>query len=302
MASPTPHSQLIVKRKRTEKWVPMNPFVIISGLSGAGHSTVLRAFEDMGYQAIDNIPLRYLSDLPDIYELPVAVSIDTRTIDFDPQLFIQSLNNVKKKREDAHFIFLECEESILLRRYKQSRRPHPLGEKGLVEALKSEFEVMRPLRHHANHIIDTSHRTIEQTTLWLRENFSTEKSPRLILQLISFSYHYGIPPEADIVLDGRFLQNPFYIDILKEQDGRDHDVQEYLKKDPNFSTFVDNALNLIKISLDGFRKRGRSYVTIACGCTGGKHRSVFLIETFSKLIQDDGIVLKTYHKQLSPQL
>lgn len=277
-----------------------NPFVIISGLSGAGHSTVLRAFEDMGYQAIDNIPLRYLSELPDIYNLPLAVSVDTRTLDFDPSHLKDALEVIRQKRVNTKFLFLDCEESVLLKRYKQSRRPHPLGEKGITEALKMEFSLMGDVRKSADFVIDTSHRTIEQTTLWLRENFTTSHTPRLIVQLCSFSYHYGIPPEADIVFDGRFLQNPYYEEKLREQDGRDKGVQEYLKKDPRLSEFLKNAEALLKISLDGFRNRGRSYVTIAFGCTGGKHRSVFLVETFLNLLQDEGIVLKTYHKQLPP--
>lgn len=273
-------------------------FVVISGMSGAGRTTVLRSLEDLGYQAIDNIPLRYLAELPEIYAGPVAVSVDTRTLDFTPEHFVEALQDMRLRHEDIHFLFLDCEEHILQTRYKQTRRPHPYLEEDLPGALRREYEIMRPLRHQADLVFDTSHKTVEQTNLWMREQYGHEKSPRLILQLLSFSYRFGVPVEADIVFDARFLKNPFYEPNLRDHNGREKAVQNYLRSDPLYDQFVTAAFKALELSLKGFRLRGRSYVTVAFGCTGGKHRSVFLVESFSKLLQDDGIIIKVNHREL----
>ena len=276
-------------------------FVVISGLSGAGRTTVLRSLEDLGYQAIDNIPLRYLAELPEIYPGPAAVSVDNRTLDFTPELFIQTLQGMRLHHEDIHLLYLDCEEHILQTRFKHTRRPHPYLEKDLGRALRLEYDVMRPLRHHADLIFDTSHKTPEQTGLWLREQYSHEKSPRLIMQLISFSYRLGVPVDADIIIDARFLKNPFYEAPLREKDGRDINVQNYLRTDPLYNDFATSLFQMIQISLKGFRMRGRSYVTLAIGCTGGKHRSVFLVETLTALLQDEGVITKSRHRELSKE-
>ncbi len=272
-------------------------FILISGLSGAGHTTVLRAFEDNGFVAIDNLPLQFLLPLSDLYTVPVAVSIDTRTLDFSPDTFLHTIKALKSKRPTARFIFLECEESVILTRYKYTRRPHPFRGKDVQTALREEFDFLRPLRILADEIFDTSYCSSEQTTLWVREQFCT-LSTKLIIQLVSFSYRQGIPPQADIVLDARFLKNPFYEFHLNPLTGRDQAVQRYLELDPSWEGYLEACLHLIQCSLSGFKLRGRSYVTIAAGCTGGRHRSVFLIETLSKLLQDEGAVLGLRHREL----
>ncbi|MBX9976943.1 MAG: RNase adapter RapZ [Alphaproteobacteria bacterium] len=272
-------------------------FIIISGLSGAGHTTVLRAFEDNGYIAIDNLPLPFLLSLRELYNVPVAVSIDTRTLGFSPDTLMKTLTALKTHPIPSHFLFLECEESVLLTRYNQTRRPHPLSGQDLKRALREEFELMRPLRAFADEVLDTSHKASDQTSLWVREHFCAQ-DPKIILQLTSFSYRGGIPPQADMVLDGRFLANPFYESALRPLTGRDEPVQHFLERDPLWNDFKNTALHLIHQSLDGFKKRGRSYVTVAVGCTGGQHRSVFIVETLSKLLQDKEIILGVEHREL----
>lgn len=266
------------------------PFILLSGLSGAGHSTVLRTFEDYGFVAIDNMPLEFLPKLSDLYmkrekNVPVVVGVDTRTLDFAPDYFARIFLSLKKKRPHLRFLFLECEESVLLTRYKQTRRPHPFQQQDLKTALRQEFELLRPIKFLADEIFDTSHRSIEQTSLWVKEHFCAHE-PKLILQLMSFSYRLGIPPQADIVLDARFLKNPFYEADLRSKTGCDAPVQAFLKQDPLFQPFWTACLQSLYLSLIGFKQRGRSYVTIAAGCTGGQHRSVFLIESLAQWIQD----------------
>lgn len=280
-------------------------FILLSGLSGAGHSTVLRTFEDYGFIAIDNMPLEFLPRLSELYEQkdpmgPVVVGVDTRTLDFSADYFSKVFLSLKSMRPHLRFLFLECEESILLTRYKQTRRPHPFFKKDLESALRHEFDIVRPIRFLADEILDTSHKSVEQTALWVRENFCV-REPKLIVQLMSFSYRYGVPLQADIVLDARFLQNPFYESDLKHKTGRDKEVQDYLAKDPLFSDFWAACLQTLYLSMIGFKQRGRSYVTIAVGCTGGQHRSVYLVESLAQWIQS-GCTECTVHTQhkLSP--
>ncbi len=272
-------------------------FIIISGLSGAGRTTVLRAFEDNGFVTIDNLPLTFLENLSDLYKMPVAVSIDTRTQDLSSDHFASILKSVKKKRPKATFIFLECAESVLLTRYKQTRRPHPLTGKEISVALKEELDRLSPLQALADEVFDTSHCSTEQTSLWVSEQFC-KKQPRLLVQLLSFSYRHGVPDEADIVFDARFLKNPFYENDLKSLTGKDQPVKEYLESDHLWGDYFQACLRLLHQSLLGFKKRGRAYVTIAAGCTGGQHRSVFMIETLAQNLQSNDLVLKVKHREL----
>lgn len=270
-------------------------FVIISGFSGAGRSTVLRSLEDYGFTTIDNLPLCFLEKLKDLDHTPLAVSIDTRTLGFSVNLFLKTLHALKIKW-DVSFLFLECEESILLKRYKQSRRPHPLFGQDITLAIREEFQLLQPLRAAADAIFNTSYTTPEQTQLWVRESFCY-KSPKLMLMLLSFSYRHGLPPQADIVLDGRFLKNPYYEESLRPLTGKNESVQEFLKQDPQFEGYLENCLRLLHLSLIGFKERGRSYVTIAIGCTGGQHRSVFLVEELAKRLKSDDILIGVDHRE-----
>lgn len=270
-------------------------FVIISGFSGAGRSTVLRSFEDYGFTTIDNLPLCFLEKLKDLYKTPVAVSIDTRTLGFSIDVFLKTVNDLKSKW-DISFLFLECKESILLKRYKQSRRPHPLFGPDITLAISKESQLLQPLRAAADAIFDTSYTTPEQTQLWVRETFC-KNPPKLMLMFLSFSYRHGIPPQADIVLDGRFLKNPYYEETLRPLTGKDSPVENFLKKDAQFDPYIENCLRLLHLSLIGFKERGRSYVTIAIGCTGGQHRSVFLVEELAKRLKHDDLLIGIEHRE-----
>ena len=266
------------------------PFIVLSGLSGAGHSTVLRTFEDFGFVAIDNMPLEFLPQLSDLYKnkndsVPVVVSVNTRTLDFSADTFSKIFLSLKSARPNIRFLFLECAEDVLMTRYKQTRRPHPFFKKDLESSLRHEFDALRPIKFLADEVFDTSHRSVEQTSLWVREHFCAQE-PKIIVQLMSFSYRYGVPPQADIVLDARFLQNPFYEADLKHKTGQDLDVQNFLKSDPLFEKYWAAYLQTLYLSMLGFKQRGRSYVTIAAGCTGGQHRSVYFIESIARWMRD----------------
>ncbi len=271
--------------------------VLISGLSGAGHSTVLRALEDNGFVAIDNLPLKFLNELPSLYEQPLAISIDTRTLDFNTESFLNHLKGLRAQEKRVQFLFLDCEESTLLRRYNQTRRPHPLSGKDLKAALGEEYALLHPLKKVADVVFDTSHSQSEQTIAWVRERFC-HYEPRLIVRLMSFSYRKGVPVDADLVFDARFLKNPFYEPELRSLTGRDKPTQNYLEEDPLLGDFLTHAQTLLALSFEGFQKRGRSYVTIAVGCTGGQHRSVFLVERLFQLLHHDKVLLSKEHREL----
>ena len=287
------HKEMIPIAEETEQSSPS--FVMISGFAGAGSSTALHALEDHGFTAIDNLPLCFLENLYSLYKTPVAVSIDTRTLDFSVDRFLTALHRLKNKK-NVSFLFLECEEAVLLRRYKQSRRPHPLSGKDITLAIQEEFQLLQPLRLSADAIFNTSHTTPEQTQLWIQEVFCANR-PKLVVMFLSFSYRHGIPTQADLVLDGRFLKNPYYEEPLRPLTGKNEPVQEFLKKDPQFEGYMESCLRLIHLSLIGFKQRGRSYVTIAIGCTGGQHRSVFLVEELKKRLQDDDLLIGVDHRE-----
>lgn len=278
--------------------------ILVTGMSGAGRSTALKVLEDLGYKAIDNLPLSLLPQLCDemaswTWQNPLAIGIDMRSYGFDLTPF-QDLFQSLSATANVTFrlLYLDCDDDVLLRRFTETRRRHPIGDFSLPDAITQERQLINPLKSSADLVIDTSQLSMPTFGQMLRQHFSLEESLKLLIRMISFSYRRGLPREADMVFDARFLSNPYYEKPIRALTGKDEEVGKFLTQDTNWQSVYDALQAIILHSLKGFRLTGRSYLTIACGCTGGQHRSVFLAEQLSKWLHNEGERVIIEHRDL----
>jgi UPF0042 nucleotide-binding protein len=278
--------------------------LVITGMSGAGRSTALKAFEDMGYEAVDNLPLSLLPNLvtPSTSPLPMAVGVDIRTRDFAVPALVESLDRLVVERDlDLRIVFLDCDDDRLERRYTETRRRHPLsGERPVADGIKLERERVRPLRDRADLVIDTSLLTPGDLKRVLLGHFHLQATSELSLFVTSFSYRQGLPRNADLVIDVRFLRNPHYVPNLKPLTGKDESVGEYIAGDPDFTALFDQLCGWVKPLLPRYEREGKSYLTIAIGCTGGRHRSVYVAERLAAFLRGEGRAVTVAHRELVP--
>src|SRR5262245_52294717 len=263
------------------------PFVLVTGLSGAGRGTALAALEDMGYVAVDNVPLPLLGDLmrstagsPGEMAAPLAFGVDTRTYGFDAHDLVRRIHDLRLRRDiAARLLFLDCDSETLQRRYTESRRPHPLApDRPVKDGISEERAQLGWVRDSADVVIDTSALSPHQFKQLLIGHFALGRSLGTRLAVMSFSYRRGLPREADLVFDVRFLKNPHYDPALRPLTGRDAEVGQFIAADPAFAPFFGSLTQLLLPLLPSFEREGKSYLTIAVGCTGGRHRSVFVAE------------------------
>ncbi|WP_134079856.1 RNase adapter RapZ [Haemophilus haemolyticus] len=276
--------------------------IIISGRSGAGKSVALRALEDAGYYCVDNIPLDLLPQLTDILsqsQSSVAISLDIRNIPNSSNTLEQTLNTLQKYHQ-LKIIFLEADRGTLIRRYSDSRRLHPLSLKdlSLEAAIDEEYRYLEPLIQHANFIIDTTHLSTHTLAERLREFLRGNSDKELKIVVESFGFKYGIPLDADYVFDVRFLPNPHWDPTLRPMTGLDAPVAEFLNSHTQVNEFIYLTRNYIDTWLPMLEKNNRSYLTIAIGCTGGKHRSVYIAQQLGEYFQAKGKIVQIQHKSL----
>lgn len=276
--------------------------IIISGRSGAGKSVALRALEDAGYYYVDNIPLDLLPQLTDILsqsQSSVAISLDIRNIPNSANTLEQTLNTLQKYHQ-LKIIFLEADRGTLIRRYSDSRRLHPLSLKdlSLEAAIDEEYRYLEPLIQHANFIIDTTHLSTHTLAERLREFLRGNSDKELKIVVESFGFKYGIPLDADYVFDVRFLPNPHWDPTLRPMTGLDTPVAEFLNSHTQVNEFIYLTRNYIDTWLPMLEKNNRSYLTIAIGCTGGKHRSVYIAQQLGEYFQAKGKIVQIQHKSL----
>ena len=276
--------------------------IIISGRSGAGKSVALRALEDAGYYCVDNIPLDLLPQLTDILsqsQSSVAISLDIRNIPSSANTLEQTLNTLQKYHQ-LKIIFLEADRGTLIRRYSDSRRLHPLSLKdlSLEAAIDEEYRYLEPLIQHANFIIDTTHLSTHTLAERLREFLRGNSDKELKIVVESFGFKYGIPLDADYVFDVRFLPNPHWDPTLRPMTGLDAPVAEFLNSHTQVNEFIYLTRNYIDTWLPMLEKNNRSYLTIAIGCTGGKHRSVYIAQQLGEYFQAKGKIVQIQHKSL----
>ena len=274
--------------------------VLVTGLSGAGKGTILHALEDLGYEAVDNPPLPLLDSLVGRSDRPLAIGIDARTRGFDPTAVLEALAALRRNPALApSLVFAEADEPVLLRRYTESRRRHPLAPSGkIADGIAAERSATAPLRAAADLLVDTSETTPAALRRLIDGHFAAAADTGLAVALVSFSYAAGLPREADLVFDVRFLRNPHYVPELRPLTGRDPTVCAYVEADPDFPAFLAKVCDLLLLLLPRYRQEGKSYVTIAVGCTGGRHRSVHVAERISEVLGLAGWRVTTTHREL----
>jgi UPF0042 nucleotide-binding protein len=258
-----------------------NRVLVVTGMSGAGRSTTLKALEDMGYMAVDNLPLSLLPSLvgAQAARVPLAIGIDVRTRDFAAPAFAEALDQLAAAPVDLKVVFLDCADELLERRYTETRRRHPLAlERPVADGIRLERQRIWPLRGRADLVIDSSALTPSDLRRVLHGNFALDAAPGIAIFVTSFAYRHGVPRDADLVLDVRFLRNPHYVDALRPLDGRDAEVGAYIEHEADFHRLFDPLVQWVEDVLPCYEREGKNYLTIAIGCTGGRHRSVYCAE------------------------
>lgn len=271
--------------------------VIVTGLSGSGMSSVLHALQDFGYEVFDNFPLslvKALVDDPQSGGKPMAIGIDSRARGFSASGIEEIVAHY-----GAELIFMTCEDGVLQKRFTETRRRHPLAkDKPVRFGIAREHELLGTLQDSASLTIDTTALNIHDLRHLLKGYFDIETDSLLTITLMSFAFKHGIPREADIVMDVRFLQNPHWIDKLRSKTGKDAEVQNYVSEDLAFEPFTTHFKNLLEALLPRYAKEGKSYLTIGIGCTGGRHRSVFTVEHLGAWLKNSGVHTYIEHRDL----
>ena len=281
--------------------------VLVTGLSGAGRSTCLKILEDYGFEAIDNIPLSFIpallshssSNTTTGGNLKIAIGIDVRTRDFDEKTLLESINQVRSNNLSVSIVFLDCDDGTLIKRFTETRRKHPLSD-GLpiIDGINIERQLLSGISKKVDLVIDTSNLSIQQLNLILSKRLGLEKASKLTLSILSFGFRNGLPNEADTIIDVRFLSNPHYDEALRPLDGRDKKIAAFIEKDPRFSIFTRGFQNFLDPLIPYYADEGKSYLTIAIGCTGGKHRSVFVAEHLNAWLKQKDYTVALRHRDL----
>jgi UPF0042 nucleotide-binding protein len=278
--------------------------VIVTGVSGGGRSTVARALENVGYYVVDNLPQALMLDMAEMalraggLAKRTAVVLDVRSRAFTIDL-PGAVRSLREQGFVPKVLFVDADDDVLIRRFESVRRSHPLqGDGRLSDGIAAERELLAEARETADIVIDTSHLNVNQLRARVEELFGGEDSRRLRVTVLSFGFKYGLPPDADFVLDARFLPNPFWVPELRDQTGRDEPVSRYVLGQRGANTFVDTFVRLINATAPGFEREGKRYLTVAVGCTGGKHRSVAIAEELSRRLREVRLSANAQHRDL----
>lgn len=281
-------------------------FVVVTGMSGGGKSTALRMLEDAGFYCVDNLPVPLIEKFVELIATPggevtkVALGLDVRA----DQAFEDVQKVLEKLKENGYafeILFMEANDRTLLKRYKETRRMHPLSQDGRIEdGIKKERAVLNDIREKSDYVIDTSNLLTRELKEELNRIFiQNEEYNNLMVTILSFGFKYGIPADADLVFDVRFLPNPFYIDELKHKTGNDEEVQEYVMGFPEAHTFINKLTDMVQFLIPNYIKEGKYQLVIGIGCTGGKHRSVTLAnKLYQNMKNNSGYGIKIAHRDV----
>jgi UPF0042 nucleotide-binding protein len=281
--------------------------VVITGLSGAGRSTAAKCFEDLGYYVVDNLPAELIATLMDlgsrsrgkVTQLAVVMDVRSRAFTSDLRGVIRDLSERDMR---PRVLFLEASDDVLVRRFENVRRAHPMQGTGrLIDGIAQERELLAPLRDEADLVLDTSDRSVHELRHAIESAFAADgtlTAPTLRATVVSFGYKYGLPVDADIVVDVRFLPNPYWIPELRDLTGTDQEVKDYVLSQDEAVAFLDQYSAVLKIIGAGYQRESKRYLTLAVGCTGGKHRSVVMAHELAGRLQADGVHATVMHRDL----
>ena len=273
--------------------------ILVIGQSGAGRTTVIHILDDQGFDTLDNVPVHLIPQVAstNLEDKPLAIGLDLRSKSFSLQKLMREINNWKTlSKSRVVILFLECSLEILIKRFSLSRRPHPVaGENNLELSIKKELNSIAPLREKADFVLDTSNTSPNELRLKLGSIFSVANKRNIQIMVQSFSFSIGYPTGIDMIFDCRFLKNPNWVEDLKNLNGTDEAVKEYLNKDKSWATFKKNLFQMISTVIPAFEREGKSYLSIGLGCTGGQHRSVFVAEQLYDYLSNSNCDVKILH-------
>jgi UPF0042 nucleotide-binding protein len=272
--------------------------VIVTGLSGSGKSYVFKCLEDMGYFCVDNLPLPLIEPLLLQVTAPrVGIILDVRNPDFTSR-FPPILARVRERVPSTRLVFLDANEETLIRRFSETRRPHPLSvDRPLLTALRNERELLEDVRALADVVVDTSAMTVHELRSFMQKTFvGEESSARMVVSATSFGYKFGVPHDVDLIFDVRFLANPHFVPELKPKVGTDPAVAAYIEKDPQTAEFLKRLVEFLDYLLPLYEREHKSYLSIGIGCTGGKHRSVYVAHELAKKLKQRGLPVRVSHR------
>lgn len=284
------------------------PLVLVTGMSGAGKSTALNCLEDHGYDVVDNLPLKLLTRLlatsePDgpRSDRPLAVGIDARTRNFDAEKLVRRIKQLREDGVDARLLFIDCAGGELVKRFSETRRRHPLAQdRPATDGIAREREIMAPLRRWADIVIDTTDFSVHELTRTVVDKFARgQGGDDMTLSLISFGFARGVPRDADMMFDMRFLANPHWQDDLRPLTGKDPAVGAFIEKDEAFDRTFQRIAELVHMLVPAYAREGKAYLTVAIGCTGGRHRSVFVTEKLANYLRERGLAPTIVHRDVS---
>jgi UPF0042 nucleotide-binding protein len=277
---------------------------VITGLSGSGKTHVSRVLEDIGWFCVDNLPTALIPRFVDLILASPELRRSALVVDMREPAFLnafpQAYRNLKVRGVSATLLFLEASERSLLRRFSETRRPHPLAvNQPVIEGIREEREALKPIRKMADSILDTSDYTVHQLREYVREHYQTRDEPApMLVTVMSFGYKYGVPPEADLVFDARFLPNPNFVPRLRKLTGNDRAVVGYMRRQSETGRFLAKLLAFLRHVIPRYVREGKSYLTIAIGCTGGRHRSVMIANALGDGLRGRSLAVRVRHRDL----
>jgi UPF0042 nucleotide-binding protein len=301
MSDPSsPHSATPANSDNQDK----KELVIVTGISGAGKASALKAFEDLGFHAVDNLPLELLYDFaklvhksPEIHDAAIVIDVrEGQTLDQMPEI-LKSVKTVLPTR----VVFLDAQDAVLVRRYSETRRPHPLRKSETVSrSIVEERQLLDPIRNVADTLIDTSNFNVHELRAHIQSRYGQEEqvSNRLLVSCLSFGFKNGVPLDADMVFDVRFLPNPHFVPEFRKKTGKDPAVAEYVRSFPQTLEFLGKVTDLMLYLLPHYVHEGKSYLSVAFGCTGGQHRSVMMAEDMAERLRQAGYQVKAIHRDI----
>jgi UPF0042 nucleotide-binding protein len=280
-------------------------FVVITGMSGAGKSYAIKCFEDMGYFCVDNLPTTLIPTFADLIARSaqrvhrVALGIDVREGEYLPHL-LDALGELRARGHQVEVLFVEASDEALVRRYHETRRRHPLaGDGHVLDAIRAERKALAHVREVADRVVDTSALTVHQFRDLLVALYGAPRArPGMATTLVSFGFKHGVPIDADLVFDVRFLPNPHFVDALRARDGRDPEVRAFIFEQPESQELLRRLQELLGFLLPAYQREGKAYLTIAVGCTGGRHRSVAVVEELKKFLDAQGFAPRVVHRDM----